>query len=323
MLDSLKGGLKDIYEKVSADGYYVRPSELEDKSYEVERMSEVNRAILEKLEYPFDRARLDTSPHPFTIELGIDDVRITTRYEGKDFKRSMFSVIHEFGHATYALQIDRELFMTPVGEGVSLGIHEGQSRFWENVIGRSREFASIIKPLLDDKLGFTREVGEDELYRYFALVKPQPIRTEADELTYNLHIALRFELEKGLIRGEIKVDELPELWNRMSEELLGVRPKNDSEGVLQDIHWAHGSMGYFPTYTLGNTVAAMMWSAFGGSYLQELVLGSKFGEIKEMMRKKVHMYGAMYSPKELLLRSFGSSYSPEALISYLRTKYLK
>ncbi len=322
VLEGIRGELKRIYERVSADGYYIRPSALEEASYDTGAMGQVNRAVLEMLGYPADRARLDVSPHPFTIELGIDDVRITTRYEGRDFKRSLFSVIHEFGHATYALQIDRELFMTPIGDGVSLGIHEGQSRFWENVIGRSREFATLVKPLLDEKLKLTRGTDVEELYRYFALVKPQPVRTEADELTYNLHIILRFELEKGMIRGEVKVDELPELWNRMSEELLGIRPRNDAEGVLQDIHWAHGSIGYFPTYTLGNIVAAMMWSAIGKERVKELVAGSRFGEIKEFMKERVHIYGATYQPRELLMKSFGSSYSPDALISYLSAKYL-
>jgi carboxypeptidase Taq len=312
--------LRSILERVRSDGSCTRESPLDSTKYDQSAMERVNRRILDMLNYPWDRARLDVSPHPFTQGMGVGDVRITTRYEGFDFKRSMFSTVHEFGHALYELQVDRNLRMTPIGGGVSLGIHEGQSRFWENVVGRTRAFAELVKPTLDNELGFTRIYSPDELYRYFVEVRPGTIRTEADELTYNLHIVLRYEIEKELITGELSVDELPRIWNARSEELLGVRPRNDADGVLQDVHWSHGSLGYFPTYTLGNTVAAMMAGAYGGR-LDEHVRFGNFEPVREFLREKVHRWGATYAPKELLRRHFGREYDAEALVSYLSSKY--
>ncbi|MGC8558567.1 MAG: carboxypeptidase M32, partial [Nitrososphaeria archaeon] len=245
VFDNLSPALKGILVKVNSEGYFNQRHALEDKKYDETGMKMVNDMVLELLQYPKNRARIDVSPHPFTIGFGLNDVRITTRYEGYDFKRSLFSTIHEFGHATYELQIDNDLDMTPIGTGVSLGIHEGQSRFWENVVGRSPAFAGLIKPLLDSKLKITTNYSSEELYRYFASVRPSLIRTEADEVTYNLHIALRFNLELKLINGELSVEELPQAWAEESESLLGVKPKNYANGVLQDVHWSHGSFGYF------------------------------------------------------------------------------
>jgi len=320
LFDYLGRELRSILERVRSDGSCTRESPLDSASYDRAAMERLNRRVLDLLGYPWDRARLDVSPHPFTQGMGIGDVRITTRYEGFDFKRSLFSTVHEFGHALYELQVDEGLKMTPIGGGVSLGIHEGQSRFWENVVGRTPAFAELVKPALDEELGFTRTYSPGELYRYFAEVRPGTIRTEADELTYNLHIVLRYELEKMLIRQEIPVEDLPEAWNRRSEELLGVRPRNDADGVLQDVHWAHGSIGYFPTYTLGNTVAAMMGEAYGDGLRKSIVSGD-LEPVRKFLRERVHMWGATYAPKDLLRRSFGREYDAGSLISYLSGKY--
>ena len=316
----LGGELRSLLERARSRGSCTGESPLDAAKYEQGAMERVNRRVLDLLGYPWDRARLDVSPHPFTQGMGVGDVRITTRYEGFDFKRSLFSTVHEFGHALYELQVDRELRMTPIGGGASLGIHEGQSRFWENVVGRSRAFAGLVKPLLDEELGITRAYSPEDLYRYFAEVRPGTIRTEADELTYNLHIVLRYEVEKSLVGGELSVGDLPEVWNSRSEELLGVRPRNDAEGVLQDVHWSHGSIGYFPTYTLGNVVAAMMARAYGDG-LEGQVRSGEFGRVKEFLRERVHRWGATYAPKELLRRSFGREYDAGALVSYLDSKY--
>jgi carboxypeptidase Taq len=288
-------------------------------------MKMVNDRVLELLHYPRNRARIDVSPHPFTVGFGLNDVRITTRYEGYDFKRSLFSTIHEFGHATYELQIDNELDMTPIGTGVSLGIHEGQSRFWENVVGRSPAFAGLIKPLLDSELKITINYGQEELYRYFASVRPSLIRTEADEVTYNLHIALRFNLELKLINGELSVEELPQAWAEESESLLGVKPRNYADGVLQDVHWSHGSFGYFPTYTLGNVVASMVARKMAGDIgnVQDLISENGITEIKNYLKSNLHSFGATYAPKDLLQRVFGYSYNPSDLVYYLENKYIK
>ncbi|MFP3214720.1 MAG: carboxypeptidase M32 [Nitrososphaeria archaeon] len=322
VFDSLKPGLKNYLEKIK-DGKFYGVHELEGVSYETSSMEKVNKEVLKMIEYPEERARIDVSPHPFTISMGINDVRITTRYEGYDFKRSLFSVLHEFGHATYELQIDPELDMTPIGTGVSLGIHEGQSRFWENVVSRTLAFTESVKPVLDKYLGFTSKYSPEDVYRYFAMVKPSPIRTEADEVTYNLHISLRFEIEQMLIEKELKPEDVPEVWDNMMQDLLGIKPADISEGALQDVHWAHGTFGYFPTYTLGNIVASMMMKKLSGkNKIYELVRNRAFKEIKEFLKENVHQYGSSLSPKDLLIKSFGKSYSPEDLLDYIQYKYI-
>jgi len=317
VFSSLLPELKTILEKILSSGYYPTHHPLEDMTYDVEVMKKVNDEIINILEMPRSKFRIDISPHPFTERISADDVRITTRYEGKDFRATMFSVIHESGHAIYELQIDPSLEMTPVGQGVSMGVHESQSRFWENTIGRSREFVGIIYPLLKRFLDL--KYDEEEIYKYFNVVRPSLIRVDADEVTYNLHIAIRYEIEKRLIAGELKVDEIPPLWNDLSEKYLGIRPKNDAEGALQDVHWSGGSFGYFPTYTLGNIIAGMIYAKFN---VLEKVRERKFNEIKEYLREKIHKYGAIYPPKVLLTRSFGDAYNPEYFIKYLREKYL-
>ena len=324
IFDVLRPGLKSYLEKIESEKKFYGEHELEKAQYKTEDMKAVNEEVLSLIKYPKERARLDVSPHPFTISMGVNDVRITTRYEGFDFKRSLFSVLHEFGHATYELQIDPALDMTPIGTGVSLGIHEGQSRFWENVVSRSLGFTEVIKPILDKHLKFTEKYSSEEIYRYFIMVKPSLIRTEADEVTYNMHIILRFEIEQMLIKKEIKASEVPRVWDDLSEELLGVRPKDVAEGALQDVHWSHGTFGYFPTYTLGNIVAAMMMEKLRSSEdIYSMVKGLEFDKIKAFLKENVHSYGSALAPKDLLIRSFGKPYSPESLLNYIETKYIK
>ena len=321
VFNTLLPNLKDILQKVREKGYFPETHPLEEVSYDTKDMEKVNMEIVKLLKMPEDSFRLDVSPHPFTIRISGNDVRITTRYEGKDFKRTIYSVIHESGHATYELLIDKNLEGTPLAQGASMGLHESQSRFWENVVGRSREFIHLIYPLLTKYLDFVRKYDEEEIYKYVNTVKPSLIRVDADEVTYNFHIVLRYEIEKKLINEEIKVAELPEIWNDFMDKYLGVRPKNDSEGVLQDIHWSQGSIGYFPTYTLGNVVAGMTYSAY--SKLKEDISNGNIEGIKEWLRERICKYGAIYSPKELLMRAFGKTYDPEDLLRYLREKYLK
>ena len=321
----LEPSIRKILEKVMSSGRYPAEHELEKIKYDPDKLRMANLKILELLGFPLgSRARLDVSAHPFTQGMGINDVRITTRYEGFDFKRSILSVIHEFGHALYHLQIDERLMATPIGEGVSLGIHEGQSRFWENIVGRSREFIEAIMPVLKRYLEFLKDYDAEDLYYYFNTVRPSLIRTEADEVTYNLHILLRTKLEKQLLVNEIKVGELPEIWNQYMEELIGVRPKNYSEGVLQDIHWSMGTIGYFPTYTLGNIVAAQMRYHLLKDMpdFYEKILRKNYKPIQEWQREKIHKWGSTYAPKELLRKAFGEEYEPKYFIEYLEWKYL-
>ncbi|WP_069806496.1 carboxypeptidase M32 [Vulcanisaeta thermophila] len=322
VFNELIPNLKSILDKVMSEGYFPSKHALEDVEYDVNSMRRVNEELLKILEMPVGtRFRMDVSAHPFTIGMSINDVRITTRYEGRDFRSTMFSVIHESGHAIYELNLDPALEGTPVGRGVSMGIHESQSRFWENIIGRSREFVRIVYPILRSELPFLTGYSEDDIYRYFNIVRPSLIRVDADEVTYNFHIALRYEIEKGVIAGKLGVDDLPALWDDYMDKYLGVRPRSDSEGVLQDIHWSQGSFGYFPTYTLGNVVAGMIYVKLPG--LRDMIRGRRFGEIKEILRERIHKYGAIYPPKELLMRSFNDTYNPSYLLQYLREKYLE
>ena len=232
---------------------------LESVRYKTADMDKVNEEVIRLLVMPADRFRMVVSTHPFTTGIASDDVRITTRYEGKDFKSSLYSTIHESGHAIYHLGIDEKLAYTPVDDGASYGVHESQSRFWENVVGRSREFVPLVSPMLRRNLPFVKGHDDQDLYLYFNTVRKSFIRVEADELTYNFHTALRYDVEKKMIAGDVKVAEVPEVWNDTLERYLGLRPRSDAEGVLQDVHWSGGSFGYFATYTLGNVVAAMIW----------------------------------------------------------------
>jgi carboxypeptidase Taq len=324
MFSQLESGMKKILNKIISDERFPMKHELEKMKYDKDAMENFNLLILEKLGYPKDRGRLDISAHPFTIHMGLDDVRITTRYEGFDFKRTLFSTIHEFGHALYELQIDPNLRMTPIGTGVSLGLHESQSRFWENIIGRSREFVEGIYDHIRRHLEFLNKFTVDDLYKYFNTVRPSFIRTEADEVTYNFHILLRFKIEKMMIAGEISAGDIPELWDDEMERLLGIRPESYSEGLLQDIHWSMGSMGYFPTYTIGTIVATQIKSHIVKDLknFSSMVHELKFDDIREYLKEKIHKWGSTFAPKELLKRSFGEEMDAKHFLKYLEYKYL-
>ncbi len=314
--------IRKVLDEALSVGRFPKSHPLESVAYTRESMEAVNREILDILGFPWSRGRLDVSAHPFTSGIGLRDVRITTRYEGVDFRRSMFAVIHEFGHALYDLQVDEGLAMTPLARGASLGVHESQSRFWENIIGRSLEFTRLVKPILDKHLEFTRGYSEEELYKYFNIVRPSLIRVDADEVTYNLHIYLRYKLERLMVAGEVKVDELPELWDNMMDELLGLRPGNPSEGVMQDIHWSIAYIGYFPTYTLGNIIAAQIKATIEKKLarLSDIIEANKLGDLKVFLREHIHKYGATYPPKQLLEKSLGEPVNTEYFNKYLEEK---
>lgn len=322
--DSIIPHSKHVLDKVMGEGYFPTKHELEDVKYEREPFEKVNREILDLLGYPWSRGRLDVSPHPFTIGLGVKDVRITTRYEGIDFRNTIYSVIHEYGHALYELQVDERFIATPLASGVSMGVHESQSRFWENIIGRSRSFIPHMKKILDKYVDFVKEYSEEELYRYVNTVRPSLIRVEADEVTYNFHTYLRYQLEKLMIAGEIKVSDLPELWAEEMERLLGVKPKTYREGVLQDIHWSHGSIGYFPTYTLGNVLATQIRAKAEADLnsLREKIVEGDFEAIKAYLKEKIHRWGSTYPPKILIEKATGEGVNPDYFNNYLTEKFL-
>ena len=321
MFSKLLPALKSILARIQ-NSEFTADSPLVKRRYEVDALSRINRKLVDILEMPKDRFRTDISTHPFEANMSRDDVRITTRYEGTDFKRTLFSTIHESGHAIYELQIDESLQYSPVGVAVSNGFHESQSRFWENVVGRSREFIHLIRPMLQADLDFLGPFTDEQLYHYFNQVKPGLIRVDADELTYNFHTALRYELEKKMISGEVSAAELPEMWNDTMEEYVGIRPQNDAEGILQDVHWSHGDFGYFPTYTLGNVIAGIIWYRIRKDLsLEENIRSGEFDPVKTWLYEKIHRWGATFPPKELAMKSLGEATNPERLIEYLEWKY--
>lgn len=281
------------------------------------------RFLLHKLNYNFSAGRQDLSSHPFTTVLGSSDVRVTNRYQPNNFIDSLTVALHEGGHALYEQGIKAEYALTPLAGGVSLGIHESQSRFWENQIGRSREFIHILTPILHAFYpAQLSQVGEDTLFTLFNQVAPGPIRVEADEVSYNLHIALRFELEEALINNRLKPQDLPAAWRAKMKKYLGIVPSTDREGVLQDVHWSYGSFGYFPTYTLGNLYAAQFTATLNRELkLTELVGNADFGTILSWLRTNIHQHGSLYWPAELLQKVTSQAFSPKFFLQYLQKKY--
>ena len=304
---------------------FCKESKLAKSKYDIQSVDKLNHDILTLLQYDRKRFRMDVSTHPFTETMGLNDVRITTRYEGTDFKKSISSTIHEAGHALYDLQRDQSLSVTPLEGGSSLALHESQSRFWENIVGRSLSFVQLIAPMIRKQVNFANQVSDHELYLYFNNVKADFIRVDADEVTYNLHIALRYEIEKKIFGDELSVSEIPEFWNDRMEQLLGVRPTNDSQGVLQDTHWSSGLFGYFPTYTLGNLVSAIIASKMRKDledYEKDIKRGD-FQPIREWLRLKIHQHGSAYAPKVLLKNTLNEGYNPDYFVTYIETKYLE
>ncbi|HRN96672.1 MAG TPA: carboxypeptidase M32, partial [Candidatus Levybacteria bacterium] len=233
--------------------------------------------------------------------MGNRDIRITTAYTGNDFRDSLMASIHEGGHALYEQGINPEYADTPLGGGVSLGIHESQSRFWENQIGRHPEFIKFVTPLLHAFFPALENADSDAMTMLMNHVKPGNIRIEADEVTYNLHIVIRFEIEHALINEKIKPENLPEVWREKMKKYLGVTPPTDSQGVLQDVHWSYGSFGYFPTYTLGNLYAAQISNMLKKevSYEKDLSTGN-VREVLAWLRSNIHTHGSVYTPEQLI-----------------------
>jgi carboxypeptidase Taq len=291
-------------------------------AYAVEEQRAAVTAIAEAVGFDPASWRLDPSIHPFAVALAPTDVRLTTMYDEQDLGVALYSVLHEFGHGLYEAGVDPALARTPLGEPVSLGVHESQSRLWENVVGRSRPFTRWLHGRLGELLpGFTG-IGPDELYRAVNGVRPSLIRIEADEATYNLHIILRFELEVALIEGTLAVDDLPEAWNEATLRLLGLEVPSPVEGVLQDIHWSTGLMGYFPTYTIGNLMSAQLWQRLRADVpeIDEQLERGEFAPLRDWLREHIHRHGRTFEPRELLRRVTGEELRVDPLVGYLRDK---
>jgi carboxypeptidase Taq len=269
--------------------------------------------------------RIDETEHPFTTGY-YDDVRITTHYYEDNFASSIFSVLHEAGHALYEQNLKKEWMFQPVGTGCSSGFHESQSRFVENIIGRSREFWVYFLPKLKEIAGnILSDVDLETFVHAVNQVKPSKIRVEADEVTYGLHIIIRFNMERDLFADKIMVKELPEIWNQNYKEYLGVEIENDSEGVMQDTHWASGSYGYFPSYALGNIYSGQILSAMEKDLKnwREQVAKGNVTKVKEWLVKNVHAYGNLYDPEELIRKITGKELDVKPYLNYLNRKYSK
>ncbi|NLS76939.1 MAG: carboxypeptidase M32 [Chloroflexi bacterium] len=275
--------------------------------------------------YDLNRGRLDKTPHPFTITFSITDVRITTRFKADDLTESLFSTLHEAGHAMYEQGVRLEYDGTPLGEGVSQGVHESQSRLWENIVGRSRGFWTYFYPRLQKT--FPQQLGSvplETFYRAINKVSPSLIRTDADEVTYNLHVMIRFDLELALLEGKLSVADLPDAWHARYQSDLGVRAPDDRDGVLQDVHWYGGTIGgSFQGYTLGNILGAQFFAAATQARPQipaEIEAG-QFGALHGWLAENIYQHGSKYTPNEIIERATGGPLRIEPYIQYLRAKY--
>ncbi|HET6232109.1 MAG TPA: carboxypeptidase M32 [Longimicrobiaceae bacterium] len=291
----------------------------------VEKQVAFNRGVLERMGFDFGAGRLDVSTHPFCEGVGPGDVRLTTRYREDEFAGALNASMHETGHGLYEQGLPKaEMLGQPLAEAASMGIHESQSRFWENLIGRSRPFWEWALPKM--KAGFSEPALErldvDTVYRGMNVVQPNLIRIESDEATYNLHIMLRFDLERALLTGDLAVADLPATWNDRVKSDLGLDVPDDRRGCLQDIHWSMGAIGYFPTYTLGNLYAAQFWSTIRTALpeLDDQVRRGEFGELLAWLRTNIHRHGRRYTAPELCQRVSGAPLSHEPLVRYLEAK---
>jgi carboxypeptidase Taq len=294
------------------------------RRFPVDRQKVFGEAVAAAVGFDFQRGRLDVTAHPFCSGIGPGDTRITTRYDEHQFGDAFFGVLHEVGHGLYEQGLPAEHFGTPLGEAASLGVHESQSRLWENAVGRSRAFWAYWFPLAQRI--FHEALHDVSLDRFLAAVhhvQPSLIRVQADEVTYNLHILIRTELEQALLSGDLPVGELPGAWDRKYQDLLGLSPPGAAEGWLQDIHWSAGLFGYFPTYTLGNLYSAQLFdracTELGG--LEERLARGESSDLLAWLRDRVHRHGQRYRPLELIERASGAKVDHRPLLDSLRRRY--
>jgi carboxypeptidase Taq len=318
IFDYLKEHQAPLVKEVAANG-----AEKPTKTFDIDAQKVFELEVIREFGFTEDAWRLDPTVHPFASGTGITDIRITTRYF-TDRLEGLFGTMHEFGHGLYEHQIDPALERSPLARGVSLGMHESQSRMWENLVGRSlpfwRRFFPRLQELQPDALG---GYDAESWYREVNAVQPSLIRVEADEATYNLHIILRFEIEQAMLADEFPLEQLPEEWNRRMWDYLGIEVPSDTEGVLQDVHWSGGSIGYFPTYALGNLISAQIWERITAD-LPDLHDGfeqGEFGPLRDWLRENLHRHGRKFTPSETLERVCGTrEIDPEPYVRYLREK---
>lgn len=320
----LKETIVPLLKRIQKEGRTLRTDFLSRK-YDIEAQKKLNMELLDLIGFDLNRGMMKESAHPFTLNLNVNDVRLTTRYIEDQMASAIFSTFHEGGHGIYEQNIDTKYDGTPVANGTSMGIHESQSRFFENVLGRSEALWQYLYPTVQK--AFPEQLGDvtaEEFYLGINNAKASLIRVEADELTYSLHIMIRYEIEKGLFEGSIDMDRLPEIWNAKYEEYLGITPPSDADGVLQDVHWSDGLIGYFPSYALGNAYA----SQFVHKMEEELDLDALMAEgnyqpICDWLKREIHQFGSTQSPKEIIERVTGEPLNAKYFTDYLKKKFEK
>ena len=320
---NLRNSIVDILNRIKSSNVKIDENILKG-NYSTEEQIKFNEYLLDLIGYDYkNRGNISTSEHPFTTEFSNKDVRITNHYDESNFSNAMYSAIHEGGHAIYGQQICDELEEYGLQDGASMGIHESQSRFYENIIGRSKAFLSFIYDELKKHFKKFEDIDFAEFYKLMNIAKPSLIRTESDELTYSLHVIIRYEIEKDLIAGKIEVKDLPKIWNDKYYEYLGVRPQNDSEGVLQDVHWSDGEFGYFPSYALGNIYGAQFLNAILKDMpnLYKDIENGNLDDLRMWLKDNIHKYGKLYKPEELLIKVTGEKLNSKYFIEYLNEKF--
>ncbi|MFA9515912.1 carboxypeptidase M32 [Halopenitus sp. H-Gu1] len=327
ILEELRGTLVPLIDAIRGSEADLAVNTFEG-SFPEDKQETLAREALDLLGYDFERGRLDISAHPFTAGNQFD-CRVTTRFDDSDPLSAVGSTIHEFGHARYTLGLPQNHFGTPLGESRDLSVHESQSRLWENHVGRSRAFWEQFLPTFQEFFPGTEDATVEDAYEAVNQVHPNNlIRVQADELTYHLHILVRFEIERDLVRGHLAVEDVPEVWNDKYERYLGIRPETDAEGCLQDVHWSHGNFGYFPTYSLGSVMAAQLFAAAerdiddrDGPDLEARIADGEFDALHEWLHENVHRHGARYETDELVRLATGESLSAAAFTEYVESKY--
>jgi carboxypeptidase Taq len=318
----LKSRLIKLIDRIKTSKYYNQNKKIKIDIYSQKKICDI---IINLMNLPKNRSRIDMSTHPFTTSVGYDDVRLTTNFERKNPLFSIYSIIHEAGHALYELGMSQKRYKyTVISDSPSLGLHESQSRFWENMIAKSKPFWKYFFPIIENHIRKkNKDIDINAWIRLINQVRPSLIRVEADEVTYNLHIILRFEIELGLIKDEIQISELPVLWNEKMENMLGIKPKNDRDGVLQDMHWSNGSFGYFPTYVIGSIYASQIFKKllFENILSIDKIKDGDFKNIKNWLYENIYKFGRLMTSEELIKKTCGQTLNSNIYLDYLNDKY--
>lgn len=325
-LEALFGGLRPELVAIADEAFSREPFDDSKLAgpYPIDQQIAFNHEVAAAVGFDFESGRLDTVTHPFCTTLGPHDTRLTTRYDENDFRSSLFGTLHEAGHGMYGQGLRHEVHGQPVGDAVSLGVHESQSRLWENHVGRSRDFWEQWLPKAAEHFPQLAALSPEEMYHAVNQAVRSHIRVEADEVTYDLHIMLRFEVETAVFNGDLAVADIPGEWNRRFEDLVGLKVENDADGCLQDIHWSLGIFGYFPTYSLGNLNASHLYAAAlaGRPEIESQLAAGDYSGLLGWMQNNIHREGSRFLPRDLVTRAAGSPVTPQAHLDHLKERYL-